>query len=67
LLKRAGTDPVDNAYLLFVDLHSSDQRPNDLATRRPVGRLDVVVDAVRKFLDATDDQLEFFLFRFLLG
>jgi len=29
--------------------------------------LEVVVDTVRKFLDATDEQFEFFPFRFLLG
>jgi hypothetical protein len=67
LFKRDRADPVDDFYLVFVDLHLFYQCANGVAALCPVGLLKAVVDAIREFLDAADHQLQVFLFGLLLG
>ena len=54
--KRGWANPVHDPHGLLIDLHTFDQRANDLAPRGPVGLLKAVPNPAREFLQASDHE-----------
>src|SRR5499433_3151027 len=59
VITRIWVDPKHDIDLVTCDFHPLDQRPDEVALARPVGRLQAIVEFRRKVFQTANNQLQF--------